>query len=127
MNIQETANSIATILQTNHIALGISQEAIFIYGENISAVAIPERISIAVIPKESISLENFETKFWKCSIEITVHSQAFFRCFEIIQMIVTIIQQQTTISLSQSKIHKHQSTAQSTTLQLIAQTIIEVS
>lgn len=127
MNIQETANTIVTILQTNHIALGISQEAISLHAENSFSVAIPERISIAVIPKESISLENFETKFWKCSIEITVHSPTFFRCFEIIQLIATILQQQTTISLSQTKIHKHQSTVQSTTMQLIAQTIIEVS
>lgn len=127
MNILETANTIVTILQTNHIELGISQEAITIQVENSFSVAIPERISIAVIPKESISLENFETKFWKCLIEITVHSPTFLRCFEIVQIIVTILQQQTTISLSQCKIHKHQSTAQSTTLQLIAQTIIEVS
>jgi hypothetical protein len=127
MNIEETANTIVTILRNNSIELGISQEAIFILGENSFSVAIPEYISIAVIPKESISLENFETKFWKCSIEITVISPTFFRCFEIVQMIATILQKLTTISLSQNKIHKHQSTVQSTTMQFIAQTIIEVS
>jgi hypothetical protein len=127
VNIQEIVNTIVTILQTNHIELGLSQEAITLQGENSFSVAIPERLSITVIPKESISLENFATKFWKCSIEITVHSPTFFRCFEIVQLIATILQQQTTISLSQTKIHKHQSTVQSTTMQLIAQTIIELS
>lgn len=127
MSIQDVTNALASILRDNHIELGISQDAITIVGENIGTIAIPERISIAIIPKDSISLENFETKFWKCTVEISVYAPTIFRSFEIVQMVATMVQQQSTISLSQTKIHKIQSTAQSTTLQLISQTIAELS
>jgi|GEM_PF-6656610 len=127
MNIQEVSNEIATTLRNNHIDLGMSQDAIFVLGERIRSVAIPEHISIGITPKENISMEHFQSKFWKGSVEITVYSQTIFRCFEIVQMVAMVLQRQSTIALSQIKIHKIQSTAQSTTLQLIAQTIVELT
>jgi hypothetical protein len=127
MSFHDVANEITTILRNHHTDLGVSQDAIFIVGENITSITIPERLSIAIIPKESISLENFESTFWKCSVEITVYAPTIFRCFEIIQLTSTILRQESAIALSQSKIHKHQSTAQSTTLIWIAQTIVELT
>lgn len=126
MNIQDVSNALATILRNNHIELGISQDAIYVQGEKIGTLAIAEYISIAVIPKESISLENFPSNFWKCTVEITVFSPTIFRSFDIVHTVMTIIEQASIITLSQTKIHKIQSTSQSTSLQLIAQTILEL-
>lgn len=127
MNIQEVSIAIATILRNNHVDLGLSQDAVIVLGEKTGSVAIPEHISIGITPKENISMEQFQSKFWKCSVEITVYSQSIFRCFEIVQMVAMVLQRQSTIALSQIKIHKIQSTTMSTTLQLIAQTIVELT
>lgn len=125
MTITDAMQEIISILQTYSIELGIDPNAIYLESESIKSVIVPERILIGIVPKEVVAFESFVSTFWKCSVEFTVYSPTFTRSFELVQKVINILQNKSSISISQLKIQTVTSTAQSTKIYIIGCSLLE--
>lgn len=125
MTITNAMQEIISILQTSSIEIGIDQNAIRLESDFIKSVVVPERILVNVLPKEVVSFENFVSTFWKCSVEFTVYSPTFTRSLELVQKVIFILQNKSSIAISQLKIHSVSTTAQSTKIYICGFSLLE--